>query len=201
MKKKVTNSIYLGYTMNNKLYIEYSHVYCSGQSLGDNTDWARAGFGVYFTGQEQPQHISDRLRGEDQSKQRAEIMAALMALDMIWIKLNRKNSKLNYTLKTDSVLVIKLLVDGYNMYPDFEEWGCIPNRDLIIPMIEKYVKIKDFYEMNKVWFANNGQFKIQWAKKYEEEVGTEKARDLAQYGAHKKKRRLSVDFFSFRNFL
>ncbi|KAF4838453.1 Ribonuclease H [Colletotrichum siamense] len=58
------------------------HIYTDGSGLGNGYPKARAGMGVYF-GPSDSRNISERLEGEYQTNQRAELFAVLRALENV----------------------------------------------------------------------------------------------------------------------
>ena len=62
-------------------------------------------------------------------------------MDKIWGKLTAqgKEDRVNYQIKTDSEGVVKLLNDRYMTYSD-EKLQSMTNGDLVVPLIEKFVR-------------------------------------------------------------
>jgi len=77
-------------------------VYTDGACTNNGRDGAAAGIGVFF-GDGDPRNISERVEGERQTNQRAELMAAIRCLEVVE---QHHTSKANVELYTDSVYVV-----------------------------------------------------------------------------------------------
>lgn len=164
-------------------YSQSANVYCDGSSLSNGTRSARAGYGVYFEGEPQ-NNISERLKGDIQTNNRGEIQAVSSALETIWSNLTTNDEKKVYKIKTDSEYVVKLLNDRYHTY-SASKLSTLPNNDLVKPLIENYVKVKKYYDINKDYFGNDNIFQIEWVKGHAGHEGNEIADELARQGAAK----------------
>ncbi|CAI4050192.1 hypothetical protein SUVZ_13G3660 [Saccharomyces uvarum] len=165
-------------------YDKSMNVYCDGSSLGNGTSSSKAGYGAYFEGAPED-NISEPLMSGAQTNNRAEIEAVSEALKKIWDNLTTKEDKINYQIKTDSEYVAKLLNDRYMTYDD-KKLKELPNSDLIVPLVERFVKVKKYYELNKDSFKNDGKFQIEWVKGHAGEPGNEMADLLAKNGASRR---------------
>ncbi|EJS44188.1 rnh1p [Saccharomyces arboricola H-6] len=168
----------------NTRYDKSMNVYCDGSSFGNGTSSSRAGYGAYFEGAPK-ENISEPLMSGAQTNNRAEIEAVSEALKKIWENLTNREDKVNYQIKTDSEYVTKLLNDRYMTYDDKKLKG-LPNSDLIVPLVERFVKVKKYYEFNKQCFKNNGKFQIEWVKGHNGDPGNEMADFLAKNGASRR---------------
>ncbi|PHH55194.1 Ribonuclease H [Ceratocystis fimbriata CBS 114723] len=72
----------LGSAEVDEAYKDFVHVYTDGSSRGNGRVGAAAGVGVFF-GYNDPKNVSERLAGEPQTNQRAELTAILFALQRV----------------------------------------------------------------------------------------------------------------------
>lgn len=146
-------------------------VYTDGSARGNGQVGARAGYGVWF-GPHDPRNISERLQGDLQTNQRAELTAVLKALETIPVADDVE-------IKTDSNYSIKCVVEWYFGWKA-KGWLApgstkVKNIDLV-QAIRKVVDARD----------NVGtQTKFTWVKGHANEPGNVAADDLAVRGAMK----------------
>ncbi|SCW01179.1 LAFE_0D06832g1_1 [Lachancea fermentati] len=165
-----------------KKFEEHSNVYCDGSAIANGTSKSRAGYGVFF--ESTGECIAEPLTSGPPTNNRAEIQAVSAALGKIWEHLTIAHKKIKFTIKTDSEYVSKLLNDRYMTFNN-EKMKTIENGDLISPLVEKFVKVKKYYEINGTHFIDGGKFEICWVKGHAGEPGNEKADELAKRGADK----------------
>ncbi|KAF9115583.1 hypothetical protein BGX27_007320 [Mortierella sp. AM989] len=109
-------------------------IYTDGSSLSNGKVGARAGVGVFF-GVNDPRNVSERLEGEPQTNQRAELMAALRALEVCGSDMSP------IEIRTDSMYTYNIVTkwaDGWikNNWKR-SDGAVVQNRDLIEPLIAK----------------------------------------------------------------
>ncbi|KAI8943369.1 hypothetical protein NX059_001383 [Plenodomus lindquistii] len=144
-------------------------VYTDGSSLGNGCVGAVAGVGVYF-GPLDSRNVSEALRGDRQTNQRAELTAIARALDHIPIDRSAK-------IVTDSNYSIKCLTEWCNKWIQ-NNWRNaagkpVENRDLIEPII---VRIKERQ-------LCRAETKLEWIKGHANHAGNMAADELAVAGS------------------
>ncbi|KAL1866596.1 hypothetical protein VTK73DRAFT_4652 [Phialemonium thermophilum] len=101
-------------------------IYTDGSSRGNGYQGAVAGIGVFF-GAGDPRNISERLQGEPQTNQRAELTAILRALQAV-------PSRQSVNIVTDSKYAIQCVTEWYRNW-ERNGWqsngGPVKNRDLV----------------------------------------------------------------------
>lgn len=163
--------------------VKKCNVYCDGSALSNGKTSSRAGYGVYFDDAEGCS-ISEPLESGPQTNNRAEIQAVSSALDKIWSNLTEDGQSVQYQIKTDSEYVAKLLNDRYMGY-DEQKLKELSNSDLVVPLIKKYAKVKQYYEVNQDTFGDT-KFHIDWVKGHAGDAGNEMADELARQGASRR---------------
>lgn len=144
-------------------------VYTDGSSLANGKAGSRAGFGVYF-GDNDPRNISERLQGEPQTNQRAELMAMLRALEVAPLhQIVKIYSDSQYSIKC----VTEWAIGWKNRNWMTASGEKVKNQDIIRAVLAK------LDERTKA--GANTYF--QWVKGHSANVGNEAADRLAVRGA------------------
>lgn len=144
-------------------------VYTDGSSLGNGRTNAVAGVGVYF-GPRDPRNISEPLRGERQTNQRAELTAVARALDNVPIDRSAE-------IVTDSNYAIKCLTEWFQKW-EKTAWRNsvgkpVENRDLIEPIIAR-IRERDCCKAKTTF---------RWVKGHANDPGNSAADELAVQGS------------------
>ncbi|KAI1117443.1 ribonuclease H-like protein [Nemania sp. NC0429] len=147
-------------------------IFTDGSSLSNGRAGATAGVGVFF-GEGDPRNISERLAGETQTNQRAELTAVIRALER-----TKKNAKIR--IFTDSKYTIDCSTNWYRSWeknnwtkPDGEP---VLNQDLI-KQIRALIDERDGAGFKTLF---------QWVKGHSSIAGNLSADRLAVAGARKK---------------
>lgn len=146
-------------------------IYTDGSSLSNGKAGSRAGLGVYF-GEGDPRNLSERLVGEPQTNQRAELTAMLRALQTVQITQNVR-------IFTDSQYSINCVTQwayGWRR----KDWktatgGEVKNQDIIRKILDKMEERT----------AAGAKTEYQWVKGHATNKGNVKADILAVQGAKK----------------
>ncbi|KAH6617626.1 ribonuclease H-like domain-containing protein [Chaetomium tenue] len=143
-------------------------VYTDGSSLGNGRVGATAGVGVYF-GDNDPRNVSERLEGETQTNQRAELTAILRALEIIDLAQDLE-------IRTDSKYSIQCVTEWYINW-ERNGWktrsGPVKNQDLV-------QLVRDKLEERE---AKGGRTQFIWVKGHDTDQGNIAADQLAVAGA------------------
>ncbi|KAI9170991.1 Ribonuclease H [Paramyrothecium foliicola] len=144
-------------------------VYTDGSSPGNGRDGARAGVGVFF-GINDPRNLSERLQGEPQTNQRAELMAALRAMEIV-------QQEQAICIISDSAYTIKCLTQWGPAWKS-KNWvtasgAPVKNLDIIKPALEK------IQERERAGARTD----FKWVKGHDNDPGNEAADRLAKRGA------------------
>lgn len=145
-------------------------VYTDGSSIGNGRSGAVAGVGVYF-GPNDERNISERLKGDVQTNQRAELTAILRALESVPVKEKMR-------IFSDSKYSISCVTEWYVNWQK-NGWktkdGLVKNKDLVEAV---RAKIDERTEAGtKTYF--------QWVKGHATEAGNVAADELAVKGARR----------------
>ncbi|KAL2132196.1 hypothetical protein VTI74DRAFT_4111 [Chaetomium olivicolor] len=145
-------------------------VYTDGSSLGNGRLGATAGVGVYF-GEGDPRNISERLQGETQTNQRAELTAILRALESV-------NLTQDLEIRTDSKYSIQCVTEWYINW-ERNGWktraGPVKNQDLV-------QQVRDKLDEREACGAGT---QFIWVKGHDTDQGNIAADRLAVEGARK----------------
>jgi len=144
-------------------------VYTDGSSLGNGCANAVAGVGVYF-GPSDSRNVSEPLRGDRQTNQRAELTAVARALDHIPIDRSAE-------IVTDSNYAIKCLTEWFQKW-EKAAWRNavgkpVENRDLIEPIIAR-IRERDCCRAKTMF---------RWIKGHANDAGNCAADELAVQGS------------------
>ncbi|KAH7355935.1 ribonuclease H-like domain-containing protein [Pyrenochaeta sp. MPI-SDFR-AT-0127] len=144
-------------------------VYTDGSSLGNGQAGAVAGVGVYF-GPKDPRNVSEPLRGDRQTNQRAELTAVARALDHIPIDRD-------VLIVTDSYYSIRCLTEWFQNW-EKHNWKtssgkAVENRDLIEPIIAR-IRERDMCK---------AKTNFKWIKGHANDPGNVAADSLAVQGS------------------
>lgn len=145
-------------------------IYTDGSSLANGRKGARAGLGVYF-GENDPRNLAEKLPGEKQTNQRAELMAMLRALESV-------PAAQTVRIYSDSQYSIKCVTEwpiGWNK----KNWKTasgddVKNHEIIRPILKK------IDERTKA----GGNTYFQWVKGHATNHGNIAADRLAVMGAN-----------------
>ncbi|KAJ4402423.1 hypothetical protein N0V82_010783 [Gnomoniopsis sp. IMI 355080] len=144
-------------------------VYTDGSTLANGQEGAVAGVGVFF-GDGDARNISERLPGEVQTNQRAELTAILRALQTI-------PSTQGLLIWSDSMYAIKCVTEWFVKWEN-NGWkthkGPVQNRDLV-EMVLKEIRKRESLGTKTV---------IKWVKGHESNRGNVAADGLAVKGAN-----------------
>ncbi|KAL2173037.1 ribonuclease H-like domain-containing protein [Thermothelomyces heterothallicus CBS 202.75] len=145
-------------------------IYTDGSSLGNGRLGATAGVGVYF-GPGDPRNISERLKGETQTNQRAELTAILRALETV-------DLTQDVEIRTDSKYAIQCVTEWYINW-ERNGWmtraGPVKNQDLVQLVRDKLDERE----------AKGGRTQFIWVKGHDTDQGNIAADRLAVEGAQK----------------
>ncbi|KAF3060193.1 Ribonuclease H [Trichoderma lentiforme] len=145
-------------------------VWTDGSSLANGTAGSRAGLGVYF-GDKDPRNLAERLPGEPQTNQRAELMAMQRALEIAPLEQHvRIHSDSQYSIKCVTEWAVGWKRKNW-LTANGEK---VKNQDIIRAVLDK------IDERNKA----GGRTYFQWVKGHATNVGNIAADRLAVRGAN-----------------
>ncbi|OGM39635.1 putative ribonuclease H [Aspergillus bombycis] len=147
-------------------------IYTDGSSLNNGRALASAGVGVYFGPGDNSRNVSEPLKGNRQTNQRAELTAILRALDIA-------PRHRDVTIFTDSQYAIKCVTVWY------AKW----QRNKWLTSENKPVENKDLVESIRVKIEERDELKVktlfEWVKGHNSDPGNEAADRLAVNGAQR----------------
>ncbi|KAK8025658.1 hypothetical protein PG990_003481 [Apiospora arundinis] len=144
------------------------HIYTDGSSLSNGRADAVAGVGVFF-GAGDPRNISERLEGELQTNQRAELTAILRALEQVSDDQDiRIFSDSNYSINCVTKWYINWEKNGWKT-----QGKVVKNKDLV-ELIRAKIRDRDALGTNTLF---------QWIKGHANDAGNVAADQLAVLGA------------------
>ncbi|KAG0648058.1 Ribonuclease H [Hyphodiscus hymeniophilus] len=148
-------------------------VHTDGSSRGNGRQGAFAGVGVYF-GEDDPRNVSERLEGDLQTNQRAELTAVQRALEIVP---KGKNIQIvtdsNYTINCCEVWYKGWQKNGWKT----SNGGPVLNKDLV-------VTIRDLIDERD---ENGAVTSFEWIKGHSGNLGNVAADTLAVAGAFKRR--------------
>ncbi|KAJ9141942.1 Ribonuclease H [Pleurostoma richardsiae] len=147
------------------------NVYTDGSSLSNGRAGAAAGVGVYF-GKGDPRNVSERLQGEPQTNQRAELTAILRALQAV-------GPASDLRIVSDSKYAISCVTEWYANW-ERNGWatrdGPVKNQDLV-KAVRAAIGERD---------RRGARTLFQWVKGHAATAGNVAADQLAVLGAKKR---------------
>lgn len=170
--------------MNSKELIEEYHVYTDGAcSNNQNKKLAIAGVGVWF-GDDDERNVSEKLEGEIQTNNRAELTALIRAIEVFFTPKNKKQ-KVEETDET--VKIVKHLIlhtDSQYCKDGIEKWIVNWKKNGWKTSNKKPVKNKDLWEqLDRL--REEHPIKFEWVRGHSKVPGNEKADKLAVKGCTK----------------
>ncbi|KAI8248467.1 Ribonuclease H1 [Colletotrichum sp. SAR 10_98] len=156
-----------------------AHIYTDGSCLGNGTDNATGGVGVFF-GENDPRNVSERLEGKKQTNQRAELTGVLRALE-----------------KTPATQGAQILTDSRYSINCVQKWAPIwqgqgwktsvlnndvPNKDLVQDIMNKIAERE----------AKGTRTVFTWIKGHSTSKGNKAADALARVGSQGAAKALAV---------
>ncbi|KAL9106202.1 MAG: hypothetical protein Q9227_008735 [Pyrenula ochraceoflavens] len=145
------------------------NIYTDGSSLSNGKVGSRAGVGVYF-GPDNPDNVSEALKGSRQTNQRAELTAILRALEIA-------PRHRDVTIFTDSRYAIDCVT---NWYKNWEKNGWVTAAKKPVENKELVQEVRELIEARD-WA--NKQTLFNWVKGHNDDPGNVAADRLAINGA------------------
>ncbi|TEA22688.1 Ribonuclease H1 [Colletotrichum sidae] len=150
--------------------VDFLEIYTDGSSLGNGKANSRAGVGVWF-GPGDERNVSERLEGEVQTNQRAELTAILRALE-------KTPETRSVRIYTDSTYSRDCVTTWYKTW-ESKNWktsigGEVKNKDLVQAIRKKIVSRAEA----------GSEVEFVWVKGHSNNAGNAAADRLAVAGAH-----------------
>lgn len=126
-------------------------VWCDGSALKNGKVGAKAGYGVYFGSDYDPRNVSKPLPGPVQTNQRAELMAILAALQIVFPENSEECLDVKLIIYTDSMYSINCVK---TWYANWEKNGFITANKEPVKNLDLIKPIHDYYEQYGVEFVH-----------------------------------------------
>ena len=146
------------------------HIFTDGSCLKNGTRHAKAGYGVYF-GPNDPRNVSSKLDGPDQTNNRAELMAVIVALEKTKTELEEQQPVVIYS-------------DSSYMKNGITVWIHSWKRNGWKTADGGHVKNKDLWlRLDKLYSDRRALIEFVWVRGHDGILGNEMADQLARMGA------------------
>lgn len=146
-------------------------VYTDGACSSNGKKGAKGGVGVYF-GENDPRNYSGPLEGEEQTNNRAEIMAAIIALQRVHIEDDVE-------IVTDSNYLKKAVTEWMDSW---EKKGWKRSNKKPVKNLDLFMLLNSYIQKKR---ENNAKVKWTWTKGHSDNIGNQKADKLARLGIEK----------------
>lgn len=154
-------------------------VYTDGACSSNGKKEAKGGVGVYF-GDDDPRNYSGPLEGKEQTNNRAEIMAAIIALQRVHIEDDVE-------IITDSNYLKKAVTEWMDAW---EKKGWKRSNKKPVKNLDLFMILNSYIQKKR---ENNSKVKWTWIKGHSDSIGNQKADKLARLGINKGNEKVSND--------